>query len=139
MMRHLSAVCLPLAGLLVLTGCGDGGGSDSTESAKGFKGEQQKAAQVVEDFETASHDGDAKRVCNDVLAKRDKPANCERDVKAFLGKGANEKVDLAVKSVRIKGNKATARVAITGAGRSQTTTYPLLKEDGEWRITGVAR
>jgi hypothetical protein len=126
--------------LLVLAGCGGGGGGGATESAKRFKGEKQKAAQTVEDFEAASHKADAKRVCNDILAKRDRPKNCERDVKAFLGQGGAKKVDLEVKSVTIHGNRATARVAITGAGaaKPQNTTYPLLKENGKWRITGVA-
>jgi hypothetical protein len=140
MMRPIHPAALPLTGVLLVSGCGGGGGDGgSSESAKRFDGERQKVAQVIEDFETASHDGDAKRVCDDVLAKRDRPANCERDVKAALGKGASRKIDLEVKSVRINGDKASARVAITGAGRSQATTYPLLKEGGKWRITGVAR
>jgi hypothetical protein len=138
-MRLLHVAALPLAGLLVLAGCGGGDGGGGRESAKRFDGDQQKVAQVIEDFERATHEGDAKRVCDDVLAKRDRPANCERNVKAFLGKGANEKVDLEVKSVRVEGDRARARVAISGAGRSQTINYPLLREDGEWRITGVAR
>jgi hypothetical protein len=124
---------------LTLAGCG-GGGAGPTESAKRFTGEKQKAAQTVEDFEAASHEGDAKRVCNEILAKRDRPENCERDVKAFLGKGAAKKVDLEVKAVEVHGNKASARVAIKGAGtpRPQITRYPLLKDGGKWRITGVA-
>jgi hypothetical protein len=134
-MRLIGA--LGLAALAV-AGCGPGGSGDGTESAKSFSGEKQKAAQVVEDFESGIHDGDAKRICDQVLSKRNRPANCESDVKAFVGQARNKRVDLEVKAVALRGDRAKARVRISGGpAGGQTVTYPLAKEDGDWRITGV--
>ena len=134
-MRLIGALGL---GALAMAGCGPGGSGDGTESARSFSGEKQKAAQVVEDFESGIHDGDAKRICDQVLSKRNRPANCESDVEAFVGQARNKKVDLEVRSVALRGDRATARVRISGGPTGgQTVTYPLAKEDGEWRITGV--
>jgi hypothetical protein len=137
------AVGVRLIGALGLTalavaGCGSGGSGGSTESAKNFSGEKQKAAQVVEDFESGIHDGDAKRICDQVLSKRNRPANCESDLKAFVGQAQNKKVDLEVKGVALRGDRAKARVRISGGPTGgQTVTYPLAKEHGEWRITAA--
>jgi hypothetical protein len=123
---------------LAVAGCGAGGSGHSTESAKHFSGEKQKVAQVVEDFETDIHDGDAKRICDQVLSKRNRPANCEADLKAFVGQARSKKVDLEVKSVALRGDRAKVRVRVSGGPTGgQTVTYPLVKEDGHWRITGV--
>ena len=136
-MRLIGMAVLGVA-VLAVTSCGSGGSGGSTESAKRFSGEKQKAAQVVEDFESGIHDGDAKRICDDVLSKRDRPENCESDVKAFVGQAQNKKVDLEVRSVALRGDRAKARVRISGGPTGgQTVTYPLAKEDGEWRITAV--
>jgi hypothetical protein len=125
-------------GAVAIAGCGSGDSGGSTESAKRFSGEKQKVAQVVEDFESGIHEGDAKQICDEVFSKRDRPGNCESDVKSFTADAENRDVDLEVTSVTLHGDSARARVRISGVptGR-RTVTYPLAKEQGEWRIAAV--
>lgn len=130
---HLAAAALIAA---ILAGCG----SQATESAKRFQGEQRDVAQVVEDFQQASRDGDAKKVCDDLFSPRTKPQDCEKEVKTGLDQLGSKKVSLDVRSVAIKGDTATARVAVKeGTSGDSTATYPLAKEDGGWRITSDER
>lgn len=114
-----------------------GGGQKTSESAKRFSGDQRKVAQVVEDFQAAAHDGDNKRVCNEVISKRDHPENCESDVRTYFSRKQNRKVQLDVLTVSIKGSNASARVAIKNVGRPRTVTYPLIMESGKWKLTSV--
>jgi hypothetical protein len=131
-MAVLGMACLAVAA------CGSGGSDGGTESAERFGGEKRKAAQVVEDFESAIHQGDAKRICDDLLSKRNRPVRCESDVKAFVAQAQNKKVDLEVRSVSLHGDRGRARVRISGGPTGgQTVSYPLAREDGEWRITAV--
>jgi hypothetical protein len=135
--RLIGMVVLGMAALAV-AGCGSGGSDGATESAKRFGGENREAAQVVEDFESAIHDGDAKRICDDLLSQRNRPVRCESDVKAFVGQAQNKKVDLEVRSVALRGDRGRARVRISGGpAGGKTVTYPLAREHGQWRITAV--
>ena len=56
------------------------------------------------------------------------------EVKAELKKQAKPNAKFSVKGVKIKGNKATAKVTMTADGDSQTDDISFVKENGEWKV-----
>jgi hypothetical protein len=127
---------IAIAATVLALGCGS---EEPTESAKRFRGEKQKVAQVVEEFESASRDGDAEKVCEEIFAERGRPGSCEKDLKAFTERAASKKVYLDVKSVDVRGGKASARVTVKSSGSPVVTTYPFVREGSDWRISAAGR
>jgi hypothetical protein len=80
-----TGLAVALAVTAAVAGCGDSDSSDEPSgSAQGVSGEEQRVAQVIEDFEQAAKDGDNARICDEIFAERDRPENCEADVGSFL-------------------------------------------------------
>ena len=140
-MRHRAGALTALAVAAALGACGSGGAS---ESAKKFQGEKQDVAKVIEDLESASREGDIKRICKEILAQRvvaqaeQNGRKCEaggpdlrREVSRYGGKGS---YDIEVERVTVTGKDARAQVRYSGGGRSRNDTLLLLKEDGGWRV-----
>jgi hypothetical protein len=133
-----TGLAVALAVTAAVAGCGDSDSSDEPSgSAQGVSGEEQRVAQVIEDFEQAAKDGDNARICDEIFAERDRPENCEADVGSFLQATENREVDLVVEGVKVDGTAAEARLAVKQAGETRTTTYSLIEEDGEWRIASM--
>jgi ketosteroid isomerase-like protein len=137
MRRTLLAAAAVAAATLLFSACGGSGGGDS---------EDAKVAAVVRDYFKAFAAGDGKQACEQLgaetrvkLEKETGAKDCaaaigaaakEPDVKRFT----KELGDVKVLEVEVDGSNATAKVRAIG----QTTTVPLQKEDGDWRITGAA-
>jgi hypothetical protein len=141
MPRPRPAALLALALAALLTACAPSSGS--SDSAGDFRGDQRAAATTVEDLESAASDGDENRICRDLLA----PA-LVRQLSAQQGCAAA--VDIAIKnadtfaldvqSVRIAGNRATARVKFETGDRDRFGTVGLMRirASAGWRIERLA-
>jgi hypothetical protein len=125
-----TATGVALAAAAALTACG-GGASDS---AKRFSGEKQKVAQVIEDLETASKDGDIERICEELLSRRAVAQGEKTLLGAVRSFGGKDKIDIDAQTVAISGSRATVQVRYSGGGRSRKGNVALVKEDGDWVI-----
>jgi hypothetical protein len=123
--------------VLALAGCGSSGGADS---AGDFDGAEQDVAEVIEDLEEAGQDEDARRICNALLAKslveeiESRGEDCEKAIDKALAQ--TDAFDLTVKSVRVTGTTARARVE-TGVDEKQEEVVELAREGGAWKIAGL--
>lgn len=130
---------------LGLAGCGGAGGAGS-----GMGGDEAAAAKTVEDFLTASIEGDGETVCGLALISEGKPMKDDPSydlcVSTYesMGDDMKEKAeeagigDFKVKKITVDGDTATvAGKDIEGMGdlaADSDTTLTLEKIDGKWYI-----
>ncbi len=67
----------------------------------------------------------------DLLKQVGGKTGCEK-----AAKGAPKETDITVNSVDINGDKATAKVTAKAKGKSDDQTVKLVKEGGDWKISG---
>ena len=133
MRRELLAVPLVLAALAA--GCTGG-----SSSASNFEGEEKQVADVVEKLQTAGETGDAKAICDEVLAKelRDQieaaGSNCEQELEKAISDADDFELD--VESVQVDGDTATAKVK-GGEGEDGVRDFEFVREGGDWRATSL--
>src|SRR5689334_25384999 len=133
-MKRLVLVTAAVLAVLAIA-CGGGGSKDGDSGLSDDAAIRQSMAQ----FTKAFNDGKAK----DMIALMDSESRktCqEKDLAVLVGLvkafGGNKKFDLQVKSVDVKGDKATAVVIPTIAGEKQDEDKNnLTKENGKWRIS----
>src|SRR5438128_2601962 len=64
---HIFAIAAAVAALAATTtGCGE----DPSNNAERYSGEAKRVAQVIDDFEQASRDDDATRICDQLFTAR---------------------------------------------------------------------
>lgn len=106
---------------------------------RGFQGEQREVAQVVEDLQAASAEGDAARICSRILSRElvDRLSagglNCTDEIEKALADA--DEFELEVERVDLRGDTATAQVE-DGKGRPQR--IGLVRERGGWRADALA-
>jgi predicted lipid-binding transport protein (Tim44 family) len=111
------------------------------DSAGKFRGDQRLVAQTVEDLQSAAGDGDGAKICRDLLSRAlagrlaQGGRGCAASVEAAV-KDADS-VDLTVESVRVSGERATARVRLETGARDRRTTLQLVRENRRWRIASL--
>ena len=133
----LAATALAVAALAA--GCAPQTGSSSNSVSK-FRGDQRAAAQAVEDFQAAADDSDETKICTGLLAKAlaDRLAaaghGCPAVVNATLKD--TDSTDMTVESVRVTGDRATARVKFETGKKDRRGNIALVRESGGWRISG---
>jgi hypothetical protein len=131
-----SLVAIPLAVALVAAGC-----AGSSSGTAEFEGEAQRVADVVEQLQSAGETGDAKEICEEVLAKsladqiKAAGSTCEQELDKAI-KDADD-FDLEVESVSVDGNTATARVKGQDRGEDRVRTFEFEKEGSDWRATNL--
>jgi hypothetical protein len=133
--RVLAASTLALASLAA--GCG---AATDDDSAGDFSGRQALVASTVEDLSAAASDRDCEdEICGQLLATAlvDRLSagggNCRTTVKDALEN--TDTSDLTVRSVRIDGTRATARVAADTGDEDRVLTVGLLRERDRWKIS----
>jgi hypothetical protein len=132
-MRALLAI--PLAVAVIASGCA------TTSSSGDFDGEEKKVADVVEKLQTAGKSGDAKQICDEVLAKalRDEiqaaGSNCEQEVDKALTDA--DDFDLEVQDVTVTGTEATAQVKGRDRGTDRVLELRFVREGADWRATAL--
>jgi hypothetical protein len=118
---------------LLAPGCGS-----RQDPLSGFTGRDRGVAQTIYDYNVAARAGDAKAVCEDLLARSAKAPlgrDCVPRMRAALRSIDVQGVDVV--AVRYKGDAAIATV-VTGAGRSpRSGALALVQEGGRWRIARV--
>jgi copper chaperone CopZ len=128
-----------LAAAALAAGCAPQQSSSSDKVSK-FRGDQRAAAQAVEDLESAAQDGDEAKLCTQVLAKAlaDRLAasgdGCAAAVNAAIKD--TDSIDMTVESVRVAGERATARVKFETGKKDRRGTVALVREGGRWRVAG---
>jgi hypothetical protein len=139
--RPLAALALLVLALL-LAACAPSSGS--SDSSGDFRGDQRAAATTVEDLESAAAKGDQDKICRDLLApalvarlsspQRGCPAAVDNALKNA------DVVALDVQSVRIAGNRATARVKFENGKSDRFATIGLTRPRASagWRIDRLA-
>jgi hypothetical protein len=114
--------------------------TSSSNSVSKFKGDQRAAAQTVEDLQAAADDSDETKICTQILSKalagRLAAAGhgCPAVVDATLKD--TDSTDMTVESVRVTGDRATARVKFETGKKDRRGNIPLVREGGRWRISG---
>jgi hypothetical protein len=141
MTRHpstaLFAAALAVAALAA--GCAPQTTSSSNSVSK-FKGDQRAAAQTIEDLQAAADDSDETEICNQILARglaariASGGHGCAEVVNATLKD--TDSTDMTVESVRVTGDRATARVKFETGKKDRRRNIPLVRERGRWRISG---
>jgi hypothetical protein len=125
-------IVVPLALAALAAGCAQTG-----SSANKFNGAEHDVAAKVEQLQSAGESGDAKEICDKVLATqlRDKMqaagSSCEQELDKAI-KDADD-FDLAVEKVTITGDTATAAVK----GRDNVREFEFVREGGDWRATSL--
>jgi hypothetical protein len=134
MRRSLAAVPLVIAA--IASGC-----AGASSSSSSFEGEQKRVADVVEKLQSAGETGDAKVICDEVLAKslsdqiKAAGSTCEQEMDKAI-KDADD-FALDVESVQVTGNTATAKVKGRDRGAERVLTFEFEKEGDNWRATNL--
>lgn len=156
-----SAVALVLSGV---AGCGDDGDTDTpaakttpaaqTTPAKPAAGsDAAQVTKVLNDYNAAYATGDYEGVCGlmsadarrqflAAAAKQGVRDDCAGALGTALVDLSKEQLEATraalrnakVRDVKINGDKATAELTITANGRSQTSRFPVAKENGQWKV-----
>jgi hypothetical protein len=128
MRRSLAALPFVLAALA--SGC-----SGSASSTSDFH------AEVVEKLQSAGETGDAKEICEQLLAKsladqiRAAGSSCEQELEKAIDDA--DDFDLDVESVTIEGDRATARVKGRDRGADRVVTFEFERDGSSWRATSL--
>ena len=128
---------LPLVLAAVLAGCGQ-----APTSANYFKGTEKAVAQTIEDLQSNAQARKPSAICRDVLstALANKVKSSGSDCAGVIEKltGDADDFDLEVTDVTVTGTTATAKVkARRGDDKNASTTFSLVKEDGDWRLSSL--
>jgi hypothetical protein len=130
-MRRAPVIALLLLAA-ALAGCGT-----SSSSGGSFAGEEKQIADQVGELDSAGRAGDAKKICDEVLARALRErltaagTTCQTEVDKAV-KDADD-FDLTVEDVAITGDKATARVR----GRGGVRTLGFVREGSDWRASSL--
>src|SRR5262249_25253640 len=104
-----------------------------------FQGDQAKVADVVDSLAAAGRQGNAQKICSDILSKqliqelKSAGGDCVTEMDRAI-KDASD-YDLRVTGVKINGPNATATVRQGADGK--TATFTFVKENGTWRASAL--
>ena len=105
-----------------------------------FSGPQRQVAQAITDLQTAANDDDGARICRSLLARSlaQRLASRGRGCPAVVHDAIRDadSLDMTVQSVRVGGQRATARVRLETGKKDRFMNLPLVLEAGTWRIAG---
>jgi hypothetical protein len=133
-LRHRAA---PVCGVLVSLALGACGSTVSTAS---FKGEEHAVAQTISNLQADATAGEEKKICaRDLAAPIVRSLGgakaCEAAIKNQLAE--TDSLQLEVRSIKLSGATASARVKSTYSGKTRASSLALVKEGGAWRISGL--
>jgi hypothetical protein len=102
--------------------------------------EQDAVEQVLTDLETASREGDAARICEEIftpklaasVSRSSNSGSCASEVKAQLFSP-----DAAIEVQDIEGPDGSNATATVEEANGNVSTVHLVKQDGQWRIRSV--
>jgi hypothetical protein len=134
--RMLKGLAVVLAAAAALAGCG---GPDDVKHSPAVSNDQRAIFQAIDVLQTASREGDADKICNELftksLAKSIQKASkrtCQAEVRKTL---TSPDAQLsAARNIDIKGSRATATVRERDGSSS---TVDFVKEANRWRIQRI--
>jgi hypothetical protein len=102
--------------------------------------DQDAVEQVLSDLETASREGDAARVCEEIftpklaasVSRSSNSGSCESEVRSQLFSP-----DAAIEVQNIEGPDGSDATATVEEANGNVSTVHLVKQDGQWRIRSV--
>ena len=101
--------------------------------------EQEQAREAVQEYIDARNSADFEAEC-DLYSEEFKKEVGATDCPAFIEEqttGAGVQGDLELVSVRVKDDRATAEVDLTGeSGAPTRVVLKLERQDGDWKVTG---
>ncbi len=139
MPRPVLAAVLAAVPALALAGCTASGSGD--DSSGDFQGQARLVANTVEDLQSAGSKGREGEICTNLLARPlavrigARANSCAKAVDAALED--TDAFDLEVKSVRVQGARATARVRADRGDRDELVTLGFVKQGAGWRISDL--
>jgi hypothetical protein len=111
--------------------------------------EKDKVKSTVQSYVDGLASSDGKKVCDqltttaqDQIKARAQTKDCASAIERFEKSKSGRAVAPSFKNAKVsqvnqKGSSATAQVEIEVAAQRTSTTVPLEKQDGDWRITGA--
>jgi hypothetical protein len=128
---------------VVCVALGACGGAVSTSS---FSGEEREVAQEISNFQSHVSAADQAKICSSDLSSqlagrlRAAPGGCKAAIKEQLAEVDSS--TLTINSIQLGGSpaqrSARASVKSTYAGKTRTATLLLVKQNGAWRVAGMA-
>jgi hypothetical protein len=144
MPSRLRPLLLAAAAWALLAGCGDreqpAAGTTAAPAAAGSP-DRRAVAETLERYAVAVRAGDARTICAELLAPavlatvKEAGGDCERDLMADRIAEAGPDYRLEVRSIEIRGDRATARTESVEADGTRTVTQPLVRAGGGWRLS----
>jgi ketosteroid isomerase-like protein len=140
------AVLVAAAGLL-LAGCGDdpereaAAPAPTVTPAAARSADEQAIRDTLERYAAAVRAGDAKLICSKLLAPevlatvKEAGGDCARDLMADRIAEAGPDYTLAVRSVHVAGDRATAATRAVEADGAREVRQPLVRVGGGWRLS----
>jgi hypothetical protein len=132
--RLTAALC---AAALPLVACG----GDEGENEKRYDGELKEVAAVVDAFQVASREGDARRICeqlfSDELAQTvtSQGGSCVGRVRRTV---VDKEAELRLESLRKDGERQAVGRLVDQKGRRSVLYFARTRDDA-WVITNIAR
>jgi hypothetical protein len=121
-----------LSGLtLVAAGCG---GEQRDEVS--FSGQQAEVAGVVADLQEAAEQDEVTRICRALVAESLAGSGCADRVQQAIDD--SDQYALDVRSVRVSGDTATARVIVGTGDAERAATMRFVRQGSTWRISAFA-
>jgi hypothetical protein len=132
-MKLMRTGLVGLIAIAALGGCGIGGGDDGDS-------DRDAVEQVMTDLQTASRDGDGKRICNQIftpklsnsVTKSSAAGSCATEVEDKL---FSRETEIEVQSIEVP-DEANATATVKEANGNTSTVF-LVKQSGRWRIRSV--
>lgn len=125
---------------LGVAGCGAQAAEDSSTD---FRGDERLVAQAVEDLQEAAQGNEAKRLCDEVLARalvqRFNAAGGQDGCAGAVEDAVRDadSFELTVEDVTVTGQRATARVKAEAGDRDETDTIELVREGDRWKVSAL--
>jgi len=116
----------------------------------GGQSDQDQVKSTVQTYVDGLASRDGKKVCDqlapsvqNLVKQRAKAKDCQTAINSFENSTTGRAVAPAFKTAKVeevnaKGNSATAKVTVKVGGSNSSTTIPLEKQGGDWRITAPA-
>jgi ketosteroid isomerase-like protein len=137
MRRLLLAAALTAA----LAGCGGEEEAAAPAAPAARSADERAIAATLERYAAAVRAGDARTICTKLLA----PAvietveaaggDCERDLMAERIAEGGKGYRLTVRSIEVRGDRATARTEAVERDGPRAVTQPLVRAGGGWRLS----
>ncbi len=134
--RRLGTATAALAAAAALAACG---GGDDGDNASRFSGPSRQVAQVVDELQKASRDGDAERICNRLFTPK-----LVRDIALSTGgrscidrvkqKLVSDDAKLTVRSINVAGAEATA---VVREQNGNVTRLGFRRVGDRWRVDSI--